>query len=247
MLKVATFNVKNKSADKLLRGRNVYMKGILNNTELIFKSSPDIIGLQEVTKDEYYWLKKYFGGTYDIYGDFRGSIGISDEACPIMIKKNKGKVIFSKTFYISDDIFKTKSKFNGAVFPRIATYVNFSDNIDNYGILNIHASNLKNIQRKTFSENGPIEKILNLFYNDKQIIMGDMNTDISGDLREFCLRNSLLDAALPLGNTYKPLNLALDHILYRDSDLSVDEVKTYKNTGSDHQLILANMIRRKNI
>ena len=39
----------------------------------------------------------------------------------------------------------------------------------------------------------------------------------------------------------------INHILYRDSALSVDEVKTYKNTGSDHQLILANMIRRKNI
>lgn len=52
-----------------------------------YKSAdPDVIGLQEVTKEEYSMLRKQFERTYNIYGEFRGSFGVTNEACPIMIK-----------------------------------------------------------------------------------------------------------------------------------------------------------------
>ena len=111
-----------------------------------------------------------------------------------------------------------------------------------YSIINVHVDNVKKIQNKTFEKNGSLQQILDLSCDGSHIIVGDMNTEIKNGLKDFrLLRNSLSDAALPLGNTYKPLNLALDHILYSDSDLSVNEVKTYENAGSDHSLILANM------
>ena len=108
----------------------------------------------------------------------------------------------------------------------------------------MHVDNVKKIQNKTFEKNGSLQQILDLSCDGSHIIVGDMNTEIKNGLKDFCLRNSLSDAALPLGNTYKPLNLALDHILYSDSDLSVNEVEAYENAGSDHSLILANMSRR---
>jgi len=143
------------------------------------------------------------------------------------------------TFYISDNINKIGKKYFGAFFPRIATYIHFVDDFDEYSIINTHVDNSKIIQRKTFAMNGPIERILNVCGLDNQIIMGDMNTNVKGPLKEFCYRNFLKDAALPLGNTYKPLNMALDHILYTDdSNMNASNTRLFCNDGSDHGLIM---------
>lgn len=161
-----------------------------------------------------------------------------------MIKKQNINVLDYKTFSLSDDIMKLGNKYKGSLFPRIATYIRLMDGKYEYSIINVHVDNVKKIQNKTFEKNGSLQQILDLSCDGSHIIVGDMNTEIKNGLKDFCLRNSLSDAALPLGNTYKPLNLALDHILYSDSDLSVNEVKAYENAGSDHSLILANMLKR---
>lgn len=243
-LKIATYNVKNKTANKILKGHASLTNSFLMNFEIIKSADPDVIGLQEVTKEEYSMLRKQFERTYNIYGEFRGSFGVTNEACPIMIKKQDINVLDYKTFSLSDDIMKLGNKYKGSLFPRIATYIRLMDGKYEYSIINVHVDNVKKIQNKTFEKNGSLQQILDLSCDGSRIIIGDMNTEIKNGLKDFCLRNSLSDAALPLGNTYKPLNLALDHILYSDSDLSVNEVKAYENAGSDHSLILANMSRR---
>lgn len=239
MLKVATYNIKNKTADKILGSKKVQLRKFEQNIDLIKQSDPDIIGLQEVTPEEYEWLIECLGNDYEIYGDFRGSIGNTNEACPILVKKQAGDVICSKTFSISSDIDKIGKKYFGAFFPRIATYIHFVDDFDEYSIINTHVDNSRIIQKKTFDMSGPIEQILEKYGLDNQIIMGDMNTDLKGPLKQFCYRNFLEDAALPLGNTYKPLNMALDHILYTDdSNMNTCNTRLFSNDGSDHSLIM---------
>lgn len=245
MLKIATYNIKNKTAKKFFCGKTAQMKKFLKNIELIEQSNPDIVGLQEVTKEEYALLGEFFKGKYKIYGGFRGSIGLSDEACPIMVKENLGIVADYGTFSLSDDITKPGKKYLGSVFPRIATYVHFVDDFDDYMIINTHVDNLKYIQRKTFDMGGPLEKILFLHDINNRIIMGDMNTKYDGFLEEFCLRNFLDDATIPLGNTYKRLNTSLDHILYDDSELVSCEEKIYTNSGSDHPLIMTKISKKR--
>lgn len=96
-LKIATYNVKNKTANKILKGHASLTNSFLMNFEIIKSADPDVIGLQEVTKEEYSMLRKQFERTYNIYGEFRGSFGVTNEACPIMIKKQDINVLDYKT------------------------------------------------------------------------------------------------------------------------------------------------------
>ena len=105
-MKIATYNVKSKTANKILKGHASLTNSFLMNFEIIKSADPDVIGLQEVTKEEYSMLRKQFERTYNIYGEFRGSFGVTNEACPIMIKKQDINVLDYKTFSLSDDIMK---------------------------------------------------------------------------------------------------------------------------------------------
>lgn len=237
MIKVATYNIKNKTAKKILRFKKAQLKCFYQNVELINKANPDIIGLQEVTKEKYQWLKEVFCGKYELFGEFRGSKGFTNEACSIMFKANKGYITDYGTFSISEDINDIGRKYLGAFFPRIATYVHYVDDFDEYTFINMHVDNSRVIQKKTFKENGPIEKIMSVCDFKNQILLGDMNTPVNGVLKNFCVRNVLLDATAETGNTYNTLNKAFDHILY-DDELQVLETKKYTNNGSDHSLIM---------
>ena len=239
MIKVATYNIKNKSASKILSLKPSQLERFGKNVELIAKADPDIIGLQEVTKEEYEWLKEMFQENYFICGDLRGSVGITNEACPIMVKKSKGYVTDFGTFSLSNDIYKIGKKYPLAFFPRVATYVNFIDDFDEYFIMNTHVDNSKIIQKKTFEEDGAMEKIIGFATSNNKVITGDMNAEVNGPLKDFCYRNFFSDAALDLGKTYKPLNMALDHILYDDEELNAYDAKVFSNEGSDHSLIMA--------
>ena len=246
-MKIATFNVKNKTASKILRLKPSALERFRLNVDLIKKSDSDIIGLQEVTADEYQLLKQEFGNTYDFYGDFRKSPVFTNEACPIMVKKGLGTVTNSQTFSISNDINKIGKKYFGALFPRISTFIYFNHEKDMYVIGNMHIDNSKIIQTKTFAQNGPIQKILDKCVKKESniILMGDMNSELSGSLYDFSYRNSLIDALEPLGKTYKPLNLSIDHILYKDDLMTSMDAKTFTNKGSDHSLIMVNINKRR--
>ena len=238
MINVATYNIKNKTAKKILGFNKAQLKCFYQNVKLINEANPDIIGLQEVTKEEYQRLKEVFCGKYELFGDFRGSKGFTNEACPIMIKANKGYITNYGTFSISEDINDIGRKYLGAFFPRIATYAHYVDDSDEYTFINMHVDNSSFIQKRTFNENGPIDKIMSVCDSKNQILLGDMNMSVNGVLKNFCDRNHLLDAADEIGNTYKMLNKAFDHILYNDDELQVLETKKYTNNGSDHSLIM---------
>ncbi len=246
-MKIATFNVKNKTAGKILKLKPSALERFRLNVDLIKKSCSDIIGLQEVTLDEYIMLKQEFESMYDFYGDFRNSIGFTNEACPIMVKKEIINVNDAKTFSLSSDINKIGKKYFGALFPRIATIVCLYDGEDNYVIVNTHVDNSKIIQSKTFALNGPLERIIQQYRKQdaKIMVMGDMNSGLNGSLYNFCYRNFFVDALSPLGKTYEPLKLSIDHILYEDDSMVSSNAKSFENKGSDHSLIMVDLNKRR--
>lgn len=241
-MKVATFNIKNKTAKNIFNSGLEY-KMFLQNARAVLKADPDVIALQEVTKKEYGFLKDFFGDKYDIYGEYRGSLGASNEACPIMVKKEIGSVERSVTYSISSDINKLGKRFFGAMFPRIATDIYLNTGKERYHITNVHIDNIPFVQKRSFDENGPLEKIL---YKDSEdsdisIQLGDFNCEIVGYLKQYCLRNDLYDLASPLGKTYKPLGKAIDHILCNDAAYGSNAV-FYDDAGSDHYLIMTDVL-----
>ena len=242
-MKVATFNVKNKSADMILKGKKNIYKKIMLNDDLIFEADPDIIGLQEVTYDQLLDLMSIFGSRYELFGEFRHSIGMTDEACPIMVRRDLGVIQDINTYSLSSDIESVKKRFPGAFFPRVATDIYLYDETNTYHITNVHVDNSPLAQKKTFDENGPLEKILyksEEFDNIIHIQLGDFNSEIDGDLNLYLCRNFLSDATSPLGKTYRPLNKSIDHILYSDNAV-VNDVSKYENKGSDHALLMADI------
>lgn len=245
LMKIATFNVKNKTADLIFRGKKALYKKYDLNARLIIQANPDIIGLQEVTKSELAYLEKMFQDEYDFYGDFRKSFAFTNESCPIMIKKVYADNIYdSHTYSLSDNIFNIGKKYKGAMFPRICTDMIVFDGImDFYHIHNVHVDNFPIAQRKTFDENGSLEEII---YRNGDItpitpvILGDFNSEVTDNLQYFCNRNFLDDATKVLGKTYKPLNKSIDHILLNSDDVSYCDQTEYHNEGSDHSLLMIN-------
>lgn len=244
-MKIATFNVKNKTADLIFHGKNKLYKKYDLNAALIKESDPDVIGLQEVTKSELSYLKRIFENDYNFYGEFRKSFAFTNECCPIMIKKEYVDYIYySRTYSLSDNIFNIGKKEKGAMFPRICTNIIVFDGIkDFYHINNVHVDNFPIAQRKTFEEYGTLEEII---YRNEDItpitpiILGDFNSEITGDLKYFCNRNFLDDATEVLGKTYKPLNKSIDHILVDSNEVYYFDQKEYSNEGSDHSLLMVN-------
>lgn len=248
-MKIATFNVKNKSADLILRGKSrMYQKFTFNN-DLILQANPDVIGLQEVTKSQLEDLLDLFNRKYEIYGEFRHSIGITDECCPIMVKRGIGIVKNANSYSLSSNIYNIGERFSGSIFPRVATEVYVDDGIFTYHLTNTHVDNSLEAQRKTFKDNGPLEQILygqGIIESDINIQLGDFNSEINGLLKDYCARNFLTDATESLGKTYKPLNKSIDHILYSD-DADITDLAIYRNSGSDHALIMADIKPRINL
>ena len=242
-MKFATFNVKNKTADLIFGGKSKLYKKYDLNARLIKEADPDIIGLQEVTKSELAYLEKTFQDEYEFYGDFRKSFAFTNECCPIMVRKTYADNIYdSHTYSLSDNIFNIGKKYKGAMFPRICTDMIIFDGImDFYHVHNVHVDNFPMPQRKTFEEHGALEEIL--YRNDEitpitPIVLGDFNSEVTGDLEYFCNRNFLDDATETLGKTYKPLNKSIDHILINSDDVSYYDQTEYHNEGSDHSLLM---------
>lgn len=88
----------------------------------IESSDFDFIGLQEVGPGMYQELINDIKN-YEFFGTGRG---MDNEAVPILVKKDKYKVIESKTFWLSDTP-TVESRVPGSLFSRIMTYVVLED------------------------------------------------------------------------------------------------------------------------
>ncbi len=93
--------------------------------EMINVHQPDLIGMQEVTPRMRPYLDTELP-QYGISGEYRHS-SIADEACLILYRKDRFRLLQEKTFWLSDTPEVTGSHFTASQFPRIASFVRLED------------------------------------------------------------------------------------------------------------------------
>lgn len=69
---------------------------------VILKYQPDIIGLQEVKKDQFDFLKKELGDIYGYYGVYRSAFIPISEAASIFYRKSRFEALNEDTFWLSE-------------------------------------------------------------------------------------------------------------------------------------------------
>ena len=186
--------------------------------KIIKDNKPDIIGTQEMTYKAFKRLNlllKQNNLKYNFYGESRKRNNrIFDEYNTILVRDGI-KVIDSYTYSLSNTPIIPKSKFPNDKFPRIMTYIETSY----YYVYNTHLTN--KVDENKFLQLKCITKLLK---RDKPvIIIGDFNLGVNR-LKDFCLKNNLIDTTKEIGNTFesKDKKYHLDHIL-------VDSYVGYKN------------------
>ena len=93
---------------------------------LVNKYDPDVICGQEADADWITILGEDYSKTYDMFYQYRGSTSGSDEACPVLWKKDKYTKEASGYFWFSDTPNVSTPSFVGG-HPRIANWVALKD------------------------------------------------------------------------------------------------------------------------
>lgn len=109
-----------------LPGNPSFQKRIKSINKMIQTYLPDIIGVQELTKDMIPYLDELLK-TYSIVGEARHS-KISNESCCILFKKDRFESLDDRTFWLSNSPLVKGSKHPLSQFPRIVTCVYLKDN-----------------------------------------------------------------------------------------------------------------------
>ena len=106
-------------------GLVLFDKKILNTTSYLLKSSPDIIGMQEVLNNQLADLSNFLK-EYKYVGVGREDGKTKGEYSPIFYRKSKLKVLMSSTFWLSETPQKISVGWDAAL-ERICTYALFID------------------------------------------------------------------------------------------------------------------------
>lgn len=165
------------------------------------KSSPDIIGMQEVLKNQLADLSNSLK-EYKYVGVGREDGKTKGEYSPIFFRKSKLKVLISSTFWLSETPQKISVGWDAAL-ERICTYALFIDRKSkkHFWVFNTHFDHLGQIARSE-SVNLILEKISILNVNDYPII-------ITGDL-------NLTPETLPIKKFQSNFNDVLSHLNLND-------------------------------
>ncbi|MFL2596533.1 MAG: endonuclease/exonuclease/phosphatase family protein [Flavobacteriaceae bacterium] len=141
----------------------------------LLKSSPDIIGMQEVLNNQLADLSNLLK-EYKYVGVGREDGKTKGEYSPIFYRKSKLKVLMSSTFWLSETPQKISVGWDAAL-ERICTYALFIDRKSKkqFWVFNTHFDHLGQIARSE-SVNLILEQISILNVNDYPIIVtGDLN------------------------------------------------------------------------
>ena len=231
-MKVISFNIRhNTFLDVFPLWRKRYNKAV----EFINKESPEVIGLQEITRKGKRYLEKHLDN-YNVIGLSRHSIILTNEYNPLIIKKDY-EIISNKTYSLSNDIYKLGIKDKHDRFPRICVIAHIKDKNNKYLIINTHIDN----------SSGPNKKrLLNIYKSiiEKEhekdeyiILMGDYNMTLyNDDLKAFS--KDYLDPF----KDYKygtfvdnPKLIPLDHI-FLDKRLSYKNDLIYKSNNDEYYI-----------
>ncbi len=175
-MKVMTFNVKHKYLEDFLC---LFKKRFFNVVEFIKEENPDILGMQEITKNGKKYLEKQLS-EYHIIGESRHSFFLSNEYNPILIKK-KYNIASTITYSLSENKNKLgfKTKYDG--FPRICVIAHIKDKKNKYCIINTHIDNSCSNNKKRLLE--ILERIIKEEINKDEylIIMGDFHMSMKNN------------------------------------------------------------------
>lgn len=141
----------------------------------LLKSTPDIIGMQEVLNNQLADLSNFLKD-YKYVGVGREDGKTKGEYSPIFYRKSKLKVLMSSTFWLSETPQKISVGWDAAL-ERICTYALFIDRKSKkqFWVFNTHFDHLGEIARSE-SVNLILERISILNVNDYPILVtGDLN------------------------------------------------------------------------
>jgi endonuclease/exonuclease/phosphatase family metal-dependent hydrolase len=177
----------------------------------LLKSSPDIIGMQEVLNNQLADLSNFLK-EYKYVGVGREDGKTKGEYSPIFYRKSKLKVLMSSTFWLSETPQKISVGWDAAL-ERICTYALFIDRKSKkqFWVFNTHFDHLGEIARSE-SVNLILERISILNVNDYPIL-------VTGDL-------NLTPETLPIKKFQSNLNDVL-------SDLNINDPKYGTFNGFD--------------
>lgn len=120
---VATYNIRNSNAQD---GPNSWEKRRDTLAALVRKINPDILGTQEVLKDQLKYLTATFSN-YGVYGAGRNNGKHAGEHSALFYKKDKFEFIMGGNFWLSLTPDKPGSKSWDAAITRICSWVKLKD------------------------------------------------------------------------------------------------------------------------
>ena len=171
-LEVVSYNIR---YDNFQDGENQWDIRKETLASYLLKSSPDIIGMQEVLNNQLADLSNFLK-EYKYVGVGREDGKTKGEYSPIFYRKSKLKVLKSSTFWLSETPQKISVGWDAAL-ERICTYALFIDRKSKkqFWVFNTHFDHLGVIARSE-SVNLILEQISILNVNDYPILVtGDLN------------------------------------------------------------------------
>ena len=171
-LEVVSYNIR---YDNSQDGKNQWDIRKETLASYLLKSSPDIIGMQEVLNNQLADLSNFLK-EYKYVGVGREDGKTKGEYSPIFYRKSKLKVLMSSTFWLSETPQKISVGWDAAL-ERICTYALFIDRKSKkqFWVFNTHFDHLGEIARSE-SVNLILERISILNFNDYPILVtGDLN------------------------------------------------------------------------
>ncbi len=172
-IRVLTFNIR---YNNRMDGANAWPYRKEAVAKLI-EERADVAGLQEVKPDQRTWLAEHLPD-FTMIGIGRG-LNDTDEAVPIVFRKDRFEVQSSGTFWLSDTPDQPASTSWGNTLPRICTWAKLRDRKDDkcFWFYNVHLDHQSGKAR----EKGLMQvadRVGKREGNDPAIILGDLNSSV---------------------------------------------------------------------
>ena len=214
-LRIMSFNIHNSgSADEFTGRRN-------SIASLIRNESPDLIGMQELLDDMIPGLD-FMTESYGFTGKARGSKR-ANERCCVVYRKDRFRLLRSKTLWLSDSPEIPGTKFYLSMFPRIVTIAVLEDMENNmvFTFANTHLDHVLPPARK--KQIDVMKELLEEYREGEFLILtGDFNCTSDDSSVHSLLGDRELDLRNPAVSTPKDLMRDFMHMAssrYRPIDM----------------------------
>ncbi len=149
---------------------------------LMNKYDPDILCGQECDSTWIDILQQDYAGEYEMFYEYRGNTTGSNEACPVLWKKDKYDKLKTGYFWLSDTPNVSSPSFVGG-YPRIVNWVALKDQStgQEFYIYSTHFSLDLDVEHMTKTRQLFAEQLAKIPDNAYAFIMGDFNISYQSD------------------------------------------------------------------